>query len=131
MFSISFKDVFNSLIFKHTEEREREMERRSCLVSQSNQAEAPGPPVTSEEQQSKPVQEWEPCKECDGIHLLRRGRSPTGLTQVDLWLARKLVWMLPSGNLYLISLLSNTWGKSLDESTKTTPREEVTLDKKT
>lgn len=87
MFSISFKDVFNSLIFKHTEVRESEMEHRNCLVSQSNQAEAPGPPVTSEEQQSKPVQEREPCKEWDGKHLLRRGRSPTGLTQVDLWLA--------------------------------------------
>ena len=35
-----------------------------------------------------------------------------------------------SGNLSLISLLSNTWGKSLDESIKTTTREEVTLGKK-
>ena len=50
MFSISFKDVFNYLIFKHAEtiqikERERETGCESHSVSQSNQAEAPGPPT--------------------------------------------------------------------------------------
>ena len=63
------------------------MGNRSCLVSHSNQVQAPGPLVTSEEQQSKPVQEQEPWKECDGKRLPRWGRWPTGLTQMDLWLA--------------------------------------------
>jgi len=38
--------------------------------------------------------------------------------------------MLPSGNLSLISLLSYSWGKSLNESIKTTTREEVALGEK-
>ena len=55
------------------------MGNRSCLVFQSNQAEAPGPLVTSKEPQSRPMQEREPWKECDGRHLLRWGDRPQDL----------------------------------------------------
>lgn len=42
-------------------------------MSQSNQVEAPGPSVTSEEQESKPVQEREPWEECDGKTFTEMG----------------------------------------------------------
>lgn len=79
-------------------------------MSQSNQAEAPGPPVT-QRATVKPVQERGPCKECDGKHLLRKGDVPRTYSGP---LASMKTGMDAAQRQPLFDLtLSNTWSNLL------------------